>query len=129
AEATALHTALRSFGSIPRAERLDAGERLYELTLTPLEAQIAAKRTLIFAPDGALHYVPFATLRYSEAGHKVFLIQNHDIAVTPSIQLFLRRGSPRSTPGGSRQMLLVDDPVYDPADPRVANSSTLPADP
>jgi len=25
-------------------------------------------------------------------------------------------------------MLLVDDPVYDPADPAVANSSTKPAD-
>ena len=128
AEATALHNALRSFGSVSKAERLEGGERLYSLALKPIEAQIADKRTLIFAPDGALHYVPFATLRYAEAGRKVFLIQNHDIAVTPSIQLFLRPGSPRSTPGGSRQMLLVDDPVYDPADPRVANSSTLPAD-
>ena len=35
------------------------------------------------APDGALHYVPFATLRHTEAGRKVFLIQDHDIAVTP----------------------------------------------
>src|SRR5438874_3230023 len=98
AEATALHNALRSFGSVSKAERLDGGERLYSLVLKPIEAQLADKRTLIFAPDGALHYVPFATLRYAEAGRKVFLIQNHDIAVTPSIQLFLRRGSPRSTP-------------------------------
>jgi CHAT domain-containing protein len=129
AEATGLHTALRSFGSVSKAERLDAGERLYALALRPIEAQIAGKRTLIFAPDGALHYVPFATLRYTEAGRKVFLIQNHDIAVTPSIQLFLRSGSPRSTSGDSRQMLLVDDPVYDPADPRVAkNSSPIPTD-
>jgi CHAT domain-containing protein len=128
AEAIALHTALRSFGSISKAERLDAGERLYALALRPIEAQVAGKRTLIFAPDGALHYVPFATLRYTEAGRKVFLIQNHDIAVTPSIQLFLRPGSPRSPTADSRRMLLVDDPVYDPADPRVANSSPVPAD-
>jgi CHAT domain-containing protein len=128
AEATALHTALRGFGSVSKAERLDAGERLYALALRPIEAQIAGKRTLIFAPDGALHYVPFATLRYTEAGRKVFLIQTHDIAVTPSIQLFLRPGAPRSASGDSRQMLLVDDPVYDPADPRVANSSPIPAD-
>jgi CHAT domain-containing protein len=128
AGAIALHTALRSFGSISKAERLDAGERLYELVLRPLETRIAGKRTLVFAPDGALHYVPFATLRYTEAGRKVFLIQNHDIAVTPSIQLFLRPESPRSRSGDSRQMLLVDDPVYDPADPRVANSSPIPAD-
>jgi CHAT domain-containing protein len=127
-EATALHTALRSFGSVSKAERMDAGERLYALALQPIEAQIAGKRTLIFALDGALHYVPFATLRYTEAGRKVFLIQTHDIAVTPSIQLFLRHEPVRSTSVDSRQMLLVDDPVYDPADPRVATSSPIPAD-
>lgn len=127
-EATGLYTALRSFGSVSKAERMDAGERLYALALKPIEAQISGKRTLIFALDGALHYVPFATLRYAEAGRKVFLIQNHDIAVTPSIQLFLRPELPRSASGDSRRMLLVDDPVYDPADPRVANSSTTPTD-
>jgi CHAT domain-containing protein len=123
AGATALHTALRSFGSVSKAERLDAGERLYALVLAPIEAQISGIHTLIFALDGALHYVPFATLRRTEAGRKVFLVQNHDIAVTPSIQMFLRPEAARPTTGASRQMLLVDDPVYDPADPRVAKSS------
>ncbi|MDB6089406.1 MAG: hypothetical protein JWN85_2190 [Gammaproteobacteria bacterium] len=122
AEATSLRSALRGFGSVSKAQRLDAGERLYALVLEPIEAQISGKRTLIFAPDGALHYVPFATLRRMEAGRKAFLVENHDIAVTPSIQMFLQPESPRST-ATARQMLLVDDPVYDPADPRVANSS------
>jgi CHAT domain-containing protein len=80
--------------------------------------------TLIFAPDGALHYVPFATLRCTEGGRKVFLVENHDIAVTPTIQMFLQPELPRSASGAARQMLLVDDPVYDSADPRVANSSS-----
>jgi CHAT domain-containing protein len=123
AEATALHTALRSFGSVSKAERLAAGERLYTLVLGPIEAQISGMHTLIFAPDGALHYVPFATLRCMEGGRTVFLVENHDIAVTPTIQMFLRPELPRSTSGAARQMLLVDDPVYDSADPRVANSS------
>jgi CHAT domain-containing protein len=122
ASATALHTSLRSFGAVPKAERLEAGERLYAQILQPLEAQIAGAHTLIFAPDGALHYVPFATLRFAEAGRKVFLVENHDIAVTPSIQMFLQPESPRPT-FDSRQMLLVDDPVYDPADPRVTHRS------
>src|SRR5262249_6038764 len=51
-QAIALHTALRSFGSVPKAQRLDEGEKLYALVLEPLSAQIAAKRTLIFALDG-----------------------------------------------------------------------------
>jgi CHAT domain-containing protein len=124
AEATALHTALRSFGSVSKAERLAAGERLYALVLGPIETQISRMHTLIFAPDGALHYVPFATLRCMEGGRKVFLVENHDIAVTPTIQMFLRPELPRSTSGAQKQMLLVDDPVYDSADPRVANSSS-----
>jgi CHAT domain-containing protein len=124
AEATALHTALRSFGSVSKAERLAAGERLYALVLGPIETQISQMHTLIFAPDGALHYVPFATLRCIEGGRKVFLVENHDIAVTPTIQMFLRPELPRSTSGAVRQMLLVDDPVYDSADLRVANSSS-----
>ena len=123
AEASSLHVALRSFGSVPKAQRLEAGARLYKLILGPIEAQTSAMHTLIFAPDGALHYVPFATLRSVESGREAFLVENHDIAVTPSLQMFLRSGSPRST-AGAKQMLLVDDPVYDPGDPRVANSSS-----
>jgi CHAT domain-containing protein len=129
AAATSLHTALRSFGSVSKAQRLAAGERLYSLVLEPLQAQVSGTHTLIFAPDGALHYVPFATLRCIEAGRKAFLIENHDIAVTPSIQMFLRPESPRPTSTAAKQMLLVDDPVYDPADPRVANSSSPPPAP
>jgi CHAT domain-containing protein len=122
AEASAMHTALRSFGSVSKAQRLEAGERLYRLVLGPIESQIAGAHTLIFALDGALHYVPFATLRFVESGKSVFLVENHDIAVTPSIQMFLRPSSPATL--AVKQMLLVDDPVYDPVDPRVANSTS-----
>ncbi|MBV8806746.1 MAG: tetratricopeptide repeat protein, partial [Sinobacteraceae bacterium] len=127
-EAEALHTALLSFGAVPKAERLAAGERLYTSVLGPIEGQITAVHTLIFAPDGALHYVPFATLRRVEGGKKVFLVENHDIAVIPSIQMFLQPEAPHPTSQPSKEMLLVDDPVYDPADPRVKNPSAALAD-
>jgi len=125
AEANALHTALRGFGIVSRAERLADGERLYDRILRPIEAQISARHTLIFAPDGALHYVPFATLRSSDAGRKIFLVEKYDLAVTPSIQMFLQPAVPRPQPqaGNSQQMLLVDDPVYDSGDPRIRNPS------
>jgi CHAT domain-containing protein len=42
--------------------------------------------------------------------------------------MFLQPELPRSPSGAARQMLLVDDPVYDSADPRVANSSSHSAD-
>ncbi len=121
-EAKMLHTALRSFGTVSKTARLEAGERLYALVLAPIESQIASNRTLIFAPDADLYYVPFATLRLTDSGHKVFLVQEHDIAVTPSIQMFLRPGPRRSASPSSKQMLLVDDPVYDPSDLRVTRS-------
>jgi len=118
AEAGAMHTALRSFGSVSKARRLDEGERLYKLVVAPIQADIEGFRRLIFALDGALHYVPFATLRYADLGQSVFLVQRYDIAVTPSIQMFLQPAAP--APPAARQMLLVDDPVYDRLDSRVS---------
>jgi CHAT domain-containing protein len=127
-EANALHTALRGFGIVSRAERLADGERLYDRILRPIEAQISDRRTLIFAPDGALHYVPFATLRSSDAGRKIFLVEKYDLAVTPSIQMFLQPALARPQAGNSQQMLLVDDPVYDSGDPRIRSPSIGPGD-
>jgi CHAT domain-containing protein len=119
AAATMLRLALRSFGSLPKNDRLEAGERLYNLVLGPLETQTAPAHTLIFALDGTLHYVPFATLRHTEAGRKAFLVENHDVAVTPSIQMFLHPEARRRQSTRPQGMLLVADPVYDPTDPRV----------
>src|SRR3954466_11842862 len=129
-EATTLHAALRDFGKTSRADRLSAGERLYARVLAPIETQISGMRSLIFAPDGALHYVPFATLRMTETGRKSFLVEKYDIAVTPSIQMLLRPESHHSKARSPKQMLLVDDPVYDSRDPRVRNpSAPLPDNP
>jgi len=129
-DATTLHAALRDFGKTSRADRLAAGEHLYARVLGPLESQLSGMRTLIFAPDGALHYVPFATLRMTEAGRKAFLVEKYDIAVTPSIQMLLQPELHHSNPRSPKQMLLVDDPVYDSRDPRVRNpSAPLPDSP
>jgi len=125
-EAGAMHTALRSFGSVAKAQRLDAGERLYKLVMEPLESDLQGARTLIFALDGALHYIPFATLRSAQAGKSLFLVERYDIAVTPSIQMFLQPAPPSTPP--ARQMLLVDDPVYDRFDPRVGKASVADED-
>lgn len=122
-QAMALHTAMQGYGSVSRTDRLEAGERLYNLVLGPIETRVAASHTLIFAPDGALHYVPFATLRGGATGQKTFLVENHDIAVTPSIEMLLRPEKPHPAGIEARRMLLVADPVYEPGDPRVAASA------
>jgi CHAT domain-containing protein/predicted negative regulator of RcsB-dependent stress response len=112
--ARAFHAALRGFGVVPLVQRLATGEALHELAVKPLTAHLKGKRTLIFAPDGALHYVPFAALR---SGGK-FLVDSYDVAVTSSISMLLESGgSPRSAHG--KQMLVVDDPVYETDDARI----------
>ena len=49
-----------------------------------------------------------------------FLVENHDIAVTPSIEMLLGREKARPVFAEAKEMLLVADPVYGAADPRVA---------
>jgi CHAT domain-containing protein len=123
--AAALHTALRGFGSVPLADRLAAGESLYAQIIAPLQKDLGSLHTLIFAPDGTLHYTPFATLRSVENGREAFLVENHDVAITPSAELFLRNETPRAAANKTRAMLLVSDPVYDRKDPRVGRSTLL----
>ncbi|HEV7716818.1 MAG TPA: CHAT domain-containing protein, partial [Steroidobacteraceae bacterium] len=119
--ARSFHTALRGFGSVPAAQRLKLGEQLYDLVLKPLGPGVSAKRKLVFALDGALHYVPFATLRVQEAGGTRFLVESHDISVTPSIGMLLGSQGARRAQAPSRQMLLVADPVYELDDSRLAS--------
>jgi CHAT domain-containing protein len=119
--ARALHTALRGFGAVPESQRLSLGEQLYGLVVAPLGAQVTSERKLVFALDGALHYVPFATLRMPDAGGAKFLIERHDVAVTPSIGMFLRTDRPRNKAAPVREMLLVADPVYELDDSRLAS--------
>lgn len=114
------HTALRGFGTTPAAERLRLGAQLYDLVVRPLGPLVPAQRKLVFAPDGALHYVPFATLRQNGPGGTKFLIERHDVAVTPSLSLFLGTGSKSRGEPPSREMLLVADPVYELSDARLA---------
>jgi CHAT domain-containing protein len=118
--ARALHTALRDFGAVPESRRLDLGAQLHRLVFAPLAPQVGGARKLVFALDGALHYVPFATLRAPTATGAQFLVERHDISVTPSITMFLSAAPTRANTVASRQMLLVADPVYEVSDARLA---------
>ncbi|MEP7245137.1 MAG: CHAT domain-containing tetratricopeptide repeat protein [Gammaproteobacteria bacterium] len=120
AAAMAFHEALRSFGSVPMAKRLSLGEALYALTVRPMAETLADKRQIVFAPDGALHYVPFAALRYVDGGRARFLIERHDIAVASSVETLLENRPPVRNAPPRKQMLLVDDPVYGLDDSRLA---------
>jgi CHAT domain-containing protein/tetratricopeptide (TPR) repeat protein len=117
-------TALRGFGTVPSEQRLSTSESLSTVVLDPLVSRITAKRVVLFAPDGVLHYVPFAALRYQESGSRRFLIERHDVAVIPSISTLLSDDHAPPPAPPMRQMLLVADPVYALDDLRLATGAS-----
>jgi CHAT domain-containing protein len=117
--AIAFHAGLRNIATQTAADRLRLSGALYDLILRPIAPLLAGKRSLVFAPDGALHYVSFAALRPNDAPAGRFLIQDHDISVTPSIAMLGRSEPPVAALKPGKELLLVTDPVYQAADSRV----------
>ena len=56
-----------------------AATELYELLLEPLAPWIADETSLVLAPDGALHRVPFAALRNPHTGR--YLVEDYAITI------------------------------------------------
>jgi CHAT domain-containing protein/tetratricopeptide (TPR) repeat protein len=115
-------TALRGFGTVPPEARLSLADRVCALVLDPIATEILDKRVVLFAPDGALHYMPFAAMRIQESGHKHFLVERHDVAIVPSIGTVLG-AMDRLRREPTRQMLLVADPIYTADDPRLTKGA------
>lgn len=124
--ARALHSSLRSFGSIPLQQRLRDAQQLHDTVFRPLQAQLSGKKVLTVVADGALHYVPFAALHDRQAGK--FVIQNYDLAFAPSARTLFQRSRNPERPANTR-MLLVADPLYGNDDSRVARLRGGEADP
>src|SRR5262249_37965237 len=67
-----------------------------------------------------LHYVAFGALAVPGAGTEVrYLIEDHDVAVAPSL-LFDSSNEVRPATSNGPVMLMVSDPVYSRADERFA---------
>jgi CHAT domain-containing protein len=122
--ARSFHDSLSAFGKAPDSKRLEDGAHLYGLVIQPLERYIAPYHTLIFAPDGALHYIPFGVLRATGPNRPRFLIENHDIAETPSVRILLNRPPETVVPHPrADRLLLVADPVYAADDDRLHSTA------
>lgn len=125
--ARALHEGMRRLAlqrtdtPAQRNDRRQAMERLHALIIAPLGSMRETDEMLI-AADGPLHVVPFAALRASGADR--YLVADHSIAFVPALR-FAPTGADATPvrPAGGR-LLLVDDPVYQPDDPRLQNVGT-----
>ena len=118
--ARALHAAMRGIVSTPAARRVEAAHAFYTAALRPIESSIGGQQRWIVVPDRAVAYVPFATLVVAQGDSPTYLVQTHDVSVTPAAWWLFRPTTRRLDSGASREILIVADPVYDGSDPRVA---------
>jgi CHAT domain-containing protein/predicted negative regulator of RcsB-dependent stress response len=92
-----------------------ATARVAELLLAGLELPRGTRR-IVIVPDGSLHYVPYAALPYRDQP----LIDSVELTVAPSasaVALLRRLTSTRRH--APEALIVIADPVFDPADPRV----------
>jgi CHAT domain-containing protein len=114
---------MRAWINVPLAERLRHARALHALIIAPLPAEFAQVRTVHFIPDGALYAVPFAALASGSDAQPRFLVDNHDIAVAPSIAAISANArAPAISPDSAA--LIVADPVYRADDSRFAKAVT-----
>jgi CHAT domain-containing protein len=101
------------------AEYAAAANALYRAVVAPAAVVFGARRLLV-VPDGALHYVPFEALVTAPGGADytslAYLVKTNEIVYAPSASVLAAvRQRARAATGG---MLVVADPVFDPADER-----------
>ena len=91
----------------------NASGRLRDLLIAPFESSLPEESKLIVVPDKWLHFVPFAAL--FDARKQRFLVQSHELAVAPSVQLFFESVVRYQALGSSStsSVLAVGNPDFD----------------
>lgn len=79
----------------------------YQQLLAPLAEELRTVRTLYLAPDGPLHYLPFAALK--REAHGPFLGEQFDLAYAPSLSVLnlLLERTPRFEAARLREALVL----------------------
>jgi CHAT domain-containing protein len=122
AAAHRLHESLSGFATQPEEDRVRGARELHDLIFAPLPEEARSAGTLLFVPDGALHYVAFGVLAAAGSGTDVrYLIEDHDVAVAPSL-LFDSNVDARAAASTAPVMLMVSDPVYSRSDARFSSA-------
>ena len=129
------------------AKLSDTANKLSQMLLAPVAAQLGNKRLVIVA-DGALQYVPFGALpepvvsdRLSVVGkdvrpnrppatdHRPPLIVNHEIIFLPSASvLAVLRHETTGRATAPKTLALVADPVFSSTDARVKSNEVKPTE-
>jgi CHAT domain-containing protein/Flp pilus assembly protein TadD len=102
---------------------------LSEVVLGPVGELLEGQRLVIVA-DGALHYVPFATLPLPGTGGEP-LLTVHEVVSSPSVSVaaWMRERLTRRRPS-DRTLAVLGDPVFSADDPRIPEAArAVPAAP
>jgi CHAT domain-containing protein/Tfp pilus assembly protein PilF len=105
----------------------EANNKLSQIILQPIAAQLAQKRLLIVG-DGILNYLPFSALSLPETSGKnpnPPLIVDHEIVMLPSASsLGILRQNYNDRQPPNRTLAILADPVFSADDERVKTPTT-----
>jgi CHAT domain-containing protein/tetratricopeptide (TPR) repeat protein len=97
---------------------------LSRMLMGPVASSEFAKRRLVVVADGALQYIPFATL-VRPTKQSVPLVADHEIVSLPSAStLALLRRETEDRKPAPKLVVVLADPVFSRDDPRVAQSGS-----
>ncbi len=98
-------------------------EKLGEMLLIKTLAQIPAKR-IVFATDGALNLVPFASLTFFDEtqNKKIYLAEKFDSVLLPSLTTLHILRQNNNKPFAPRSIAIIADPVFSANDARLAKN-------
>lgn len=111
-------TFARSYERLAGAATAAAGRQLGEALLGQVPELARYPRVLVLA-DGELARLPFSALSAPSEGAQA-MVEGHEVVLVPSASALVAQRARRSAPGAfDRDLLLVSDPVFSHADPRL----------
>jgi CHAT domain-containing protein/Tfp pilus assembly protein PilF len=115
-----------------RAQRVAAADResakaaaeLSDIVIRPV-ASLLSRKNLLIVTDGALSYVPFATLPVRRSdGSRRFLLMDHEVVSLPSATtLSVLRSELGKRQPAEKTVAVIADPVFDANDERLRGKS------
>ncbi|MBN2090839.1 CHAT domain-containing protein [candidate division KSB1 bacterium] len=100
-------------------------EKLSEILITPIKKHLERGKKIIIVPDAELSNLPFELLKISPSNAKtdeIYLIEHNKIIYSPSSTQYFLRNNKKYT-AGSRDILLLGDPVFERQRERAASSA------
>ncbi len=105
----------------PLAGSQTAGDKLYQMLVTPAAAWIAKDARVIIVPDGALHELNFETLTVASP-QRHYWIDDVEVEIAPSLATLTAAAAPVAT--GPARLLLVGNAVaHEPEFPLLAHAA------